>query len=192
MVELDNAYMRDQLMLEILLDIRDLFSVAPAAKGAAAHSRRWKGCVDWVAGKRLSDNSLGYSVPLTPDSGYLPGSPACRRPASAPAKITMATRTPSRSKGLASAKLEKADLVEFYRVMFLSRRIDDREIQLKRQNKIFFQISGAGHEAVLVAAAKVLRPTYDWFYTYYRDRALCLGPRHDPDRTVSVGSRRGG
>jgi len=87
----------------------------------------------------------------------------------------MATRTPSRSKALASAKLEKADLVEFYRVMLLSRRIDDREIQLKRQNKIFFQISGAGHEAVLVAAAKVLRPAYDWFYTYYRDRALCLG-----------------
>jgi 2-oxoisovalerate dehydrogenase E1 component len=60
----------------------------------------------------------------------------------------MATRTSSRSKALASAKLEKADLVEFYRVMLLSRRIDDREIQLKRQNKIFFQISGAGHEAV--------------------------------------------
>ena len=87
----------------------------------------------------------------------------------------MATRTSSRSKALASAKLEKADLVEFYRVMLLSRRIDDREIQLKRQNKIFFQISGAGHEAVLVAAAKVLRPAYDWSYTYYRDRALCLG-----------------
>ena len=87
----------------------------------------------------------------------------------------MATRTPSRSKALASAKLEKADLVEFHRVMLLSRCIDDREIQLKRQNRIFFQISGAGHEAVLVAAAKVLRPAYDWFYTYYRDRALCLG-----------------
>jgi 2-oxoisovalerate dehydrogenase E1 component len=74
-----------------------------------------------------------------------------------------------------AAKLEKADLLDLYRLMYLSRALDDKEIQLKRQNKIFFQISGAGHEGILAAASKVFRPSYDWFYTYYRDRALCLG-----------------
>ena len=73
-----------------------------------------------------------------------------------------------------SEGLSRQQMVDIYRLMYLSRRVDDREILLKRQQKIYFQISAAGHEALQVGAALAMRPGYDWFFPYYRDRALCL------------------
>lgn len=83
----------------------------------------------------------------------------------------MLTRAAAAEGGLS---LTRTDLVHALRVMYTSRRIDDREVLLKQQNRIYFQISGAGHEAIQTAAGMAMRPGHDWFYPYYRDRALAL------------------
>ncbi|MGH9469008.1 MAG: alpha-ketoacid dehydrogenase subunit alpha/beta, partial [Terriglobia bacterium] len=87
--------------------------------------------------------------------------------------------------------LSREVLLDAYRTMTMARKLDDKEIQLKRQNRAFFQINGVGHEAIQVAAALWLKPGYDWIYPYYRDRALCLQLGISPLEMLlgSVGSK---
>ncbi len=86
----------------------------------------------------------------------------------------MATKTRTSRRSRSASALDRDALLGMYRTMVTARRIDDQEILLKRQNKIFFQISGAGHEGVQVALARHIRAGHDWSYLYYRDRALTL------------------
>jgi len=109
------------------------------------------------------------------DVGVADIAPIMAAPMVTPAELTSAPGTGAlQSARPESPMLSKTDLVSAYRTVYLSRKLDDKEIQLKRQNRIFFQINGVGHEALNVACARHLRSGYDWFYPYYRDRALCL------------------
>src|SRR5688572_20343643 len=90
------------------------------------------------------------------------------------AKVAPSQKALARDDAPDRSGLTDDDLRQLYRLMYLSRKIDDKDITFKKLNLSFFQISGAGHEALLVGVARAMKSGYDWFYPYYRDRALCL------------------
>lgn len=69
----------------------------------------------------------------------------------------------------------KTQILDVFRKMALSRRLDEKMLILLRQGKSFFHIGASGHEAAQLAAAVLIRPGEDWSYPYYRDGAYCIG-----------------
>src|SRR5688500_2852636 len=102
------------------------------------------------------------------------GGKACPKAGSGGGTLaSMASPTTAASDSLCG--FPRHELVEDFRLACISRALDDREMALQKQSRVFFQISGAGHEALLLGLARHLRPGYDWFFPYYRDQALMLG-----------------
>ena len=123
-----------------------------------------------VAAERLAERRMQTVGHVSPDPNPIPP------------EVTMSTATAVPTSDAGGAGDERSfrgfpvsELIDDLRLAYISRALDDREISLQKQSRVFFQISGAGHEALLLGLARSLRPAYDWFFPYYRDRSLMLG-----------------
>lgn len=75
---------------------------------------------------------------------------------------------------LGPSDFDSTELLDVYRTMLLSRRLDEKMLTLLKQGNGFFHIGCAGHEATQAAIGLLSRPGHDWFSFYYRDMMMYL------------------